>query len=881
MPYKQQRSKSKCSMCPLDGTSKKCYGISDIKNPEVAFIGEAPGRQEEQQGLPFVGPTGHMLRSAVNEVERHFHRAHKTNVILCRPANNNITSADAQDAIECCREGFYQELEALKKAGTKVLVAVGATAMEALNISGTLTKNRGSVYMMNLTPSGPVLTKKPPFDFVVIPTFHPSFLMRGMFKHEASFVSDIEKAYSLTDGSYKPPRENFDLFPSIQGLEIFTDHILHKGLPIAVDIETSGFIPGKARILMVGIATSGSDAIVIPFAKQGGGDYWETPAHRMRAHNCLKKLMAKAPTIFQNALFDVRHLERFGCPVRNIAHDVMLLHHAISPELPHNLGYIVSIYGKTPFWKDTLLASPDKLINMPDDVARTYNARDCVVLHQVLGPMIDDAMQSGTYDIYKNISLPLLKPVLQLMNNGAKLDKKALATWKRQLTRQRDKAIGHLFSLGKLPEGFNLTSGDHMRMLLYGGMPARYARTLKELEEYENNPKKNKNVKKYRELTETKALLEAIVPFPRVRHTIKKTESGQLAIDSEAMLNVQVAAANRLRDIDKLRKLTADHVSEKSALLALRDFITLYREYSATEKLLTTYTSFPVDDDGRVKFPYNIAGTNTGRFSSGNKKAGEAGNAQNIPKSAKKIFIPEDNRAIAQFDYSNLELRVMAEISDDDVLRDTFARGLNVHSENCKLMFGIDEKHPLWDVARRACKIYIFGRNYGGGLKGIHRRVAKEVPELNLTYDKFCEIDETYRKAHPQYDRWCKETVNTLRATRCLTNAFGRKRYFLGSDDEIVREGLNFPIQSTGADILNMSLCSLAHAIENGLDATMILTVHDSIVFEVPKGRGQKSVLRIIKETMETKVDILGSKISFPVDVEVGPNWGDLSAVKV
>lgn len=809
MPYKIVRKNSLCKECPLQHEAiHKCYGISDIQNPKIAFIGEAPGRKEDEMGIPFVGSSGAMLNGTVAEIGKKFYQAHKTNVILCRPPKNNIESFEAQEAITCCRAGFIEELNVLKKKGTKVLMAVGGTALTALNIEGTISKNRGSVYMLKLSEKDIKPVTEGPFDFVCIPTFHPSFLFRGQLKHEVSFINDIEKAYSLVDTPYVPPKENFKMFPTISYIEKEVDKIIKNKTLIGVDIESTGLVPGKARILMVGIATSGEDAFTIPFSKQGGSDYWKTPQERMRAHTALQKLMDKAPTVFQNCLFDMRHLEHFGCPVNNLKHDTMILHHCVSPELPHNLGYIVSVYGKTPYWKDEVLAAPDRMINMDDEKVRTYNLRDSVVLLQILPELIKEAKEDGTYWIYENISMPLVKPVMALMRNGIMLDKKKLETWKREIKSKIESFSKDLVKYGSLPENFNLSSGDHMRCLLYGEMPARIERLEKELQKYSDNPKLRKDTKKYKEIVNGLELFKSIKPFPRLRHTIKKTETGGLSVDDEAILNLQVACNNRLKELRNLKRKKAEHETEKTSLDNLVKFIAAYREYTTYEKLNSTYTNFPVDQDNRVRFPYRITGTNTGRFASGDKKSGEAGNAQNIPDPAKHIFVAPTGKILLYGDYSNLELRVTAHVTGDKPLINIFNSGLKVHKENQKVMFGLPEDHELYKEAYRACKTYIFGRGYGGGLRGIYTRLVKAVPELNLTFEKFCEVDAAYKNAHPTIIKWEEKTRETVRETRCLTNAFGRKRYFLGSGAEIEREGLNFPIQCLGfgTKILNKNL---------------------------------------------------------------------------
>jgi len=892
MSVKIVRTKSICKECPLDGAVRhKVHGQCDAERPEIVFIGEAPGGDEDLKGVPFVGRAGWIFKNAVTDTGHLWHKAHKTNVICCRPPNNKIESVEGQTAIDCCRAGFFEELYALYKRGAKVFVPVGATAIAAFGITESITRIRGSVTPMRWRMADfftdgvkDVMVLEPSdgaYDILCIPTFHPAFLDYSKDpRHQVTFINDLDKAYELTKKRYVPPAENFNIYPTALEIEDRARSAVENSNLLAVDLETSGFVPGHAAIIVTGIAETGERAFSIPFLKEGGKQNFE-PFDKAAALAQLKIMMEECDTIFQNALFDARHLMYLGCEPKRIKHDTMILHHCLNPELPHNLGYITSVYGKTPYWKGEMLDSMKALIKAPDDQLRTYNLRDCVVLHQVLGPMLEDAKESGVLYVYENIAMPLVPAVLHMIENGILVDTAALRKWRVKLKRKQKTLYAKLLELARVPEEFNFNSGDHMRYLIFGIVPKQWSTAVDKLKAYTDDPKKNRNTKAYRQLLERVELFNVIVPFRRLRHTPKKTESGNISLDDEALLNVQVAANNRLAEIGRLRRLTPKHADEKAELLRLTDLLTTYREYRANEKLLTTYTSFPLGKDNRLRAPYRITGTNTGRLSSGNKKEGEAGNMQNIPPEAKHLFIAPEGSVFIQLDYSNLELRVMAEISNDDVLRDIFARGLNVHTENCKMMFQIDDDHPLWKGARRACKTYIFGRNYGGGLKGIHARVVKAVPELNLTYERFCEIDEAYRKAHPQYDRWRNSVIREVQTTRRLENAFGRVRYFLGRDNEIVREGLNFPIQSTAADIINLAMIELERMIGAGeLKAKLVGQVHDSLLFEVPnsvyKREGKK-----IKDVMEKPVKIGKRNVVFPVDVEVGPNWGSLKELKV
>lgn len=332
MNLRFKRTKCKCKECPLDG-QKKVLGIAGFEKPKVAIIGEAPGENEDREGQPFVGAAGARLKDAVAQSGMIWHTVYKTNVILCRPPNNEIDSVEGRMAQECCLPGFKEEVEWMEKLGIRVLVPTGNTALGALGLEGKIGKVRGSVYTVG--------------KMVAVPTYHPSFILRGMWKEEPTWINDFIKAREMSLKKWKRIKEKFNLFPTVQDVEDFVKEVLEKKSLVGVDLETTGFNEYYAKILMVGLAKSPEEAIVVPFLKKGGLEYWG-PKDRIRVDRALRKLFKEGRLVFQNAMFDVKHLLAKGYQVGEVAEDTMLLHNQINPELPHNLGYIVSIYGQTP-----------------------------------------------------------------------------------------------------------------------------------------------------------------------------------------------------------------------------------------------------------------------------------------------------------------------------------------------------------------------------------------------------------------------------------------------------------------------------------------------------------------------------------------------------
>ena len=251
-------------------------------------------------------------------------------------------------------------------------------------------------------------------------------------------------------------------------------------------------------------------------------------------------------------------------------------------------------------------------------------------------------------------------------------------------------------------------------------------------------------------------------------------------------------------------------------------------------------------------------------------------NFQNIPSEAKQVFVPEAGHAFVQGDFSNLELRVMAYAFDDKPLQEMFAKGMNIHDENTKVMFGIDPSHPQWKIIRRAAKVFVFGRSYGGGIRGIYERVSADVPELSFTMAQFKSADRKYFEAHPGLAKGFEDAARTARDTRVCVTATGRKRFFLGTPDEIEREGINTPIQGAAGDIENESLIELYEECLKHDDWKLVATVHDSNVIEC-QIKDIDACAKAIKTIMEKPRHLWGQDIVFPADIEVSTeSWGSM-----
>jgi len=218
----------------------------------------------------------------------------------------------------------------------------------------------------------------------------------------------------------------------------------------------------------------------------------------------------------------------------------------------------------------------------------------------------------------------------------------------------------------------------------------------------------------------------------------------------------------------------------------------------------------------------------------------------------------------------------MAYEFDDDILQRQFKEGKNIHDENTKVMFGITKDHKGWSSMRKAAKIAVFGRSYGGGVRGMFERVSAKVPEFNFTMAMFRSADKKYFDAHPRLATGFERASRTALATRVCTTATGRKRFFLGAPHEVEKEGINTPIQGAAGDIENESLIELYKECLRHKDWKLVATVHDSNVIECPIDEVDLCA-STMKRIMEKPRHLWGKDVVFPADISVSTSsWGEL-----
>jgi DNA polymerase-1 len=298
-------------------------------------------------------------------------------------------------------------------------------------------------------------------------------------------------------------------------------------------------------------------------------------------------------------------------------------------------------------------------------------------------------------------------------------------------------------------------------------------------------------------------------------------------------------------------------------------------EHRQLAKLKSTYAdALPLlinPETGRIHTSYNQTVAATGRLSSSDP------NLQNIPARGewgprfRRAFIPEQGHLFLSADYSQIELRVLAHLSKDPGLIETFLKDQDIHQETAARVFsGSSELFP--EEQRRRAKIINFSIIYGATAFSL----ARELGASNAEAQAFIDL---YYEKYPKVKEYLEKSVTDASASGVAKTLFGRKRQvpqFKQKDRAAQQFGrriaLNTPIQGTAADLMKKAMIDIGKDIKNhGLGAKMILQVHDELVFEVPKAEVEKTEA-LVKERME---NVYPLKVPLKVHLGWGANWAE------
>ena len=324
---------------------------------------------------------------------------------------------------------------------------------------------------------------------------------------------------------------------------------------------------------------------------------------------------------------------------------------------------------------------------------------------------------------------------------------------------------------------------------------------------------------------------------------------------------------------------TGQYTTNEEVLAQLKDrhpIVEKVLDYRGLRKLLNTYVeTLPTlinPRTGKIHTSYNQAVTATGRLSSNNP------NLQNIPirdengREIRRAFIPSDeNHLFLSADYSQIELRIMAALSEDPQMMEAFARHQDIHALTAAKIYRIPVEEVTSDMRRKA-KTANFGIIYGISAFGLSQR-------LNIPRTEAKELIDGYFASFPRVKEYMDLSIEMARKEGYVQTIMGRRRYLtdINSNNQVVRgmaerNAINTPIQGSAADIIKAAMINIHREFEKeGLRSRMVLQVHDELNFDVLKPE-LDLVQQIVRKEMESAVKL---KVPLTVEMKAAGNWLD------
>jgi uracil-DNA glycosylase family 4 len=785
-----------CDACPLKRMPfVPTYRVDRRQLPcDIVLVGEAPGMNEIVQRVPFVGASGKVLRSTLEQLELFDRVSMIANVCCCRPPGNK---KPPPEAVRCCAPRLQRELEF---ALAQHVVLLGNTAIEAVLGVTKITQVRGRHY-----PRG---------EKIYVPTYHPAAVLRSQSLF-ADFANDLA---TLKNGKPQIIEPEVVVIEDADELAVVCERLLKHPL-LVCDIETSGFNPDKDRVLCISFSYKPELAVVVP-------------EELVNTEPVKRLLQEHRGLLFHNGKFDCLFLWQATGVRAHIGQDSLLLHYAGDERRrTHGLKELVTqIYG-IPSWEDELFTylkkKSDSFVGIPRNVLYEYGGIDASYTLQLYHYLLSTVSEPRTLDVYSML-VDMADRLLPIERHGMLLDMNVLDGVDAQL-QAAEKA-----SAAILTEAAG-TIGQKTKM--------RNVRVVK-----------HQNGKPY-------TILEK-QPFVEGKFNPNSTyHIGELLFDKLGLPQISGRSTNA-EVIAEMQRRVGDH----PVLDALAEF----RHVSKLRSTYVVNLRELAGADHRVHPSFQLHGTETGRM------AMSRPNLLNIPRTTKSDYAPGIKRSfvappgsvLLAADYSQAEMRVMAFLSGDDYLMEQFRLGNDLHTAAGQRMFKTEK--PTKEQ-RMIAKMFNFGLIYGRSAYSVAVQLHIPIDEAQAQLDAFFAL-------MPKAKEWIDNTRTFVREHGYVETPFGRRRHFgLITDDtwkNVQNEAINFPVQSTSSDVTLSAMLRIGDMMQG--HAHPLLMVHDSIIVEVPEDRIDWA-REIVTEVMISEPRrLLGCKVPFAVDLDVGHSWADI-----
>ncbi len=646
------------------------------------------------------------------------------------------------------------------------------------------------------------------------------------FLTDLEFLSVVPRIPATEGGSPEGEQASFDSMPdapevdyrivdTAEGLQALVSE-LDSPLGFSFDTETTGVDPMSARLVALSFSNAPGTGWYVPVGHSEGR---QLPADEVL--EALRSVLESeaVPKCAHNANYDMTVLKNHGVELRGVNFDTMIAAALLGRRSIALKQLALNELGVEMIELSDLIGTGRSRISMSDvsiERAAEYAAADADITWQLRPRFEEELEDKNSTRAMMEVEMPLLPVLVRMQESGVSVDSDLLRRMSDELGADMLRIQDEMYQTVGRP--FNLNSAQQLSDVLFNQL--------------------------------------------RLPPT-KKRQKG-FATDAASLEGLKsMLDAGGGGDVDPAAYQVLDHILN-------------YRQLS---KIKSTYTdSLPGlvnPSTGRIHTSYNQVGSATGRVSSNDP------NIQNIPvrtelgNRVRMGFVARDRAewTLLGADYSQIELRILAHISQDPALLQAFHEGQDIHAATASLVYGVSHDEVDSEM-RRIAKILNFGVVYGISPYGISQRAA-------LSVDEGRAFIETYFGSYPGIRDYIDCIKAKAKRLGYVETLMGRKRYLpeINSRNFPARSGaervaINTPIQGTAADAIKLAMVKLqARMDEIGLRSLMIVQVHDELIFEVPLEEledMQAVVLEIMPRAMELAVPL-------EVDLKSGKSWGTMS----
>lgn len=779
-------------------------------NGQIMFVGKHPGRDDDSIGSPMTGPNGQLFWELLRDSGFQRGEVFVTNCIKCAPLTQNA----GKKHWASCQKYFLKELEEVKP---KMIVAVGAEATEFLT---------GRTGVMGLRGTG--MTCVLDENYVVYPIRQPMALEHAQPADrpalKQSMIDDLRTVRDILHNGGKVSVDtleddtDYQIARTPEDVDRFLEE-LDKFDELSCDIETNDKLDPNdplGKIVAIGFSGASGMGRAIPIHANGplGEEGFTDSPFWWETDYVDNHLIPKLRDFCRRKKIYGHNFIKFDAQWLAKRWELNCDH----IEFDTLLGAYATFHGLKSYGLEVLANSRCGMRNWKKEFDWTNTEKLCQYLCKDVDATvrvkldIEKNIDQLEMWLLKNILIPIARELALMEGKGVTIDKKQIDALDSLLSGKLKECLSNIRATKEVT-GWEMERG------------------------IEFNPE---SVQHTREIMFEKLRLKVI----------KRTDTKLPSVDAEVM-----------------ETYAAEH-----------PFARYVTEYKKLSKLHGTYVEGILKRlvDGLIHTSYLEHRTVTGRLASQNP------NLQNIPREdtaakvledgadIKRMFVPRQGTCFLQADYSQIELRVLACVAHDENMIRLFNSGADIHRETAAQACGISPDQ-VTKAQRTGAKFLNFGIVYGMTLPTLE--VMFE--ESGTSAAEARRFWEGHQKAFPAVWRYMEEQKQKVIREGQQTTYFGRTRVYDTKDEEAFRQAYNFPIQSTASDLTLLSIIRTGGVLRQmGRKAYPILTVHDSIIYEVELSQFW-DVAYIVQHVMES--------ISFPwivvpikADLQAGPTWGDL-----